>query len=312
MGLTDEIFPKKNMEVNLNGFKLKSPILAASGTFGYADEYENYVNVSNIGAIVTKAISLKPRFGNEGCRLFETTGGLINRIGLENIGIDEFIEKKLPVLKEKNIAFIMNTAGSTFEEYTETARIAQNAGIKAIELNVSCPNVKEGCLEFGTNPDTLSYLTEAVRKVYKGFLIVKLTPNTNDIKALALAAEKSGADCISAINTLRGLGIKLEYLNNEFKKTMVQGGLSGKCIKPAALFMVKSITEAVKIPVIGIGGISTFEDVLEFFAAGAQAVQIGTENFTNPDITEKITLDLQNFLKKTGIETMDELKRKLK
>ncbi|MDO5436844.1 MAG: dihydroorotate dehydrogenase, partial [bacterium] len=246
-----------DLRVNLNGFELKNPILTASGTYGYADEYDDFIEVSNLGGIVTKAISLEPKKGNEGLRIFETTSGMINRIGLENLGIKEFINKKLPILKEKNINFIMNLAGSSFEDYIETAKIAQSTEIKAVEVNVSCPNVKEGCLEFGTSPETLAKLTEEIRKVYKGFLIIKLTPNVSDVESLALAVQNSGADCISAINTLKGLGVKIEILpNGEIKKTSVQGGLSGKCIKPVALSMVKRIKSVVKIPVIGIGGIA--------------------------------------------------------
>lgn len=301
-----------DLRVNLNGFELKNPILTASGTYGYADEYDNFIEVSNLGGIVTKAISLEPKKGNEGLRIFETTSGMINRIGLENLGIKEFINKKLPILKEKNINFIMNLAGSSFEDYIEAAKIAQSAEIKAIEVNVSCPNVKEGCLEFGTSPETLAKLTEEIRKVYKGFLIIKLTPNVSDIESLALAVQNSGADCISAINTLKGLGVKIEILpNGEIKKTSVQGGLSGKCIKPVALSMVKRIKSVVKIPVIGIGGIASLDDVLEFFSVGADAVQIGTENFTNPTVTEKIINELDGLCEKMNLN-VEELKRKLR
>lgn len=301
-----------DLRVNLNGFELKNPILTASGTYGYADEYDDFIEVSNLGGIVTKAISLEPKKGNEGLRIFETTSGMINRIGLENLGIKEFINKKLPILKEKNINFIMNLAGSSFEDYIETAKIAQSAEIKAIEVNVSCPNVKEGCLEFGTSPETLAKLTEEIRKIYKGFLIIKLTPNVSDIESLALAVQNSGADCISAINTLKGLGVKIEILpNGEIKKTSVQGGLSGKCIKPVALSMVKRIKSVVKIPVIGIGGIASLDDVLEFFSVGADAVQIGTENFTNPTVTENIINELDGLCEKMNLN-VEELKRKLR
>lgn len=300
-----------DLAVNLNGFMLKNPVMTASGTYGYADEYESFINVSELGAIVTKAISINPKCGNDGERLFETHNGLINRIGLENIGIIEFIDKKLPILKEKNINFIMNLAGSTISQYEEAAKIAQNAGIKAIEVNVSCPNVKQGCLEFGTSPEALGNLIKVIRKIYKGFLIVKLTPNTSDIEALALAAQENGADCISAINTLKGLGIKIEIMpDNSIKKTEVQGGLSGKCIKPVALSMVKRIKSVIEIPIIGIGGISDIEDVLEFFAAGAEAVQIGTENFTNPTAPLKILKELNEICAKFG--SLDNLKKELR
>lgn len=302
-----------DLSVNLNGFKLKNPIMTASGTFGYADEFEDFLDVSKLGAIVTKAITINPKKGNEGERIFETQKGMINRIGLENVGIKEFIDKKLPVLKEKNINFIMNLAGSSFEDYIETAKIAQNAKIEAIEVNVSCPNVKSGCLEFGTTPESLSKLTESIRKVYKGFLIIKLTPNVSDIESLALAAQNSGADCISAINTIKGLGIKIEITpDKKFKKTFVQGGLSGRCIKPVALSMVKRIKSMVKIPIIGIGGIATLDDVLEFLTAGVDAVQIGTENFTHPDICEKLINELNHLLDELNIADIEELKRKLR
>lgn len=302
-----------DLSVNLNGFKLKNPIMTASGTFGYCDEFEDFLDVSKLGAIVTKAITINPKKGNEGERIFETQKGMINRIGLENVGIKEFIDKKLPVLKEKNINFIMNLAGSSFEDYIETAKIAQNAKIEAIEVNVSCPNVKSGCLEFGTTPESLSKLTESIRKVYKGFLIIKLTPNVSDIESLALAAQNSGADCISAINTIKGLGIKIEITpDKKFKKTFVQGGLSGRCIKPVALSMVKRIKSTVKIPIIGIGGIATLDDVLEFLTAGADAVQIGTENFTHPDICEKLINELNHLLDELNIADIEELKRKLR
>ncbi len=302
-----------DLSVDLNGFKLKSPILSASGTFGYCDEFEDFINVSKLGSVVTKALSINPKKGNEGNRIFETNGGMINRIGLENIGIKEFINKKLPILKEKNIDFIVNLAGSNFEDYIEASKIANKNGIKAIEVNVSCPNVKEGCLEFGTNPKTLYELTSSIKDVYKGFLIIKLTPNVSDIESLAIAAQSAGADCISAINTLKGLGVKIEITEDKkIIKQTVSGGLSGRCIKPVALSMVKRIKEAIKIPVIGIGGISNRDDVLEFLSVGADAVEIGTENFTNPNITEKITNELIELIDKLNLKNLDELKRKLR
>lgn len=301
-----------DLSVNLNGFRLKNPILTASGTYGYSDEYSDFVNPKELGGIVTKAISLNPKLGNEGKRIFETYGGMINRIGLENVGIQKFIEEKLPVLNKKEINSIMNLAGSSFEEYVETAKIADKNGIKAIELNVSCPNVKQGCLEFGVDPKSLYELVSSVRNVYNGFLAVKLTPNVSDIESLAIASEKAGADCISAINTLKGLGVKIEINGADISKTFVQGGLSGKCIKPVALSMVKRIKEAVKIPIIGIGGITSASDVLEFFTVGAEAVQIGTENFTNPDVTGEIITDLENIIRNLNIANLDELKRILR
>lgn len=306
MGIVD-------LSVNLNGLKLKNPIMTASGTYGYSSEYNDFIDVSNLGAIVTKAISINPKMGNEGDRIFETTGGMINRIGLENVGIKEFVDKKLPDLKEKNINYVMNLAGSTFDDYIMAAKVAQEADIKAIEVNVSCPNVKQGCLEFGTNPESLGKLTREIRNVYKNFLIIKLTPNVSDIESLAKTVEENGADCISAINTLKGLGVKIEILpNGQIKKSSVQGGLSGKCIKPVALSMVKRIKEVVNIPIIGIGGISNTQDVLEFLSVGADAVQIGTENFTNPTITETIIKELEELLAKLNLNSIEELKRELR
>ncbi len=301
-----------DLSVNFNKIKLKNPILTASGTYGYNTEFDDFIDINKLGGIVTKAISLKPRLGNEGDRLFETECGLINRIGLENVGIEKFLEVKKPVLDENNIFYILNIAGNSFDEYFKLAHICEKENIKAIEINVSCPNVKSGCLEFGTDPKTLYKLVKGIRKRYKSFLIIKLTPNVSDIESLALAVQKGGADAISAINTVKGLGVKLDYINNKFTKSFVQGGLSGKCIKPVALSMVKRIKEAVTIPVIGIGGISNYKDVLEFMCVGADAVQIGTENFTNPNVTEIILKDLENFMRENNFETLEDLKRSLR
>lgn len=301
-----------DISVNLGKFKLQNPVLTASGTYGYANEFDVFCDVKNIGAIVTKGITLEPRPGNEGERIFETTGGMINRIGLENVGIDAFIKDKLPELQKCEINFIMNMGASTQEEYVQIAKKAQNAQIPAIEMNVSCPNVKSGCLEFGTGPKCLYELTSRVREVYDGFLCVKLTPNTSDIESLAISVEKAKADCISAINTLKGLGVKLDIANGKVKKTFVQGGLSGRCIKPVALSMVKRIKEVSGLPVIGIGGIATLDDMLEFFAVGAEAVQIGTQNFINPDVAETIAVELYEFMRDNGFNNLEDLKKELR
>lgn len=301
-----------DVSVDLKGFELKNPIIMASGTCGYSDEFDVFCDTSSLGAIVTKGITLEPRLGNEGQRLFETYGGMINRIGLENIGIHKFIEEKLPILHSKNIQFILNIAGNTIEDYIEIAKICEMHSIKAIELNVSCPNVKSGCIEFGVNEDALFELVLSVRKNYKGFLIVKLTPNVTSLEVLALAAEKAGANAISAINTLKGLGVKVNCTNGEFKTEFVSGGLSGMAIKPVALAQVRQICQVVDIPVIAMGGISSFEDMLEFFAVGAAAIQIGTANFTNPDVCETILTQLQDFMTKNGFKNLEELKSALK
>lgn len=300
------------MDVNLNGFVLKNPIMTASGTYGYADEYNEFIDVSNLGAIVTKAISLKPRAGNKHLRIVETKAGMINSIGLENVGIEKFIENKIPILKENNIDHIVNIAGSTLDEYIELAKICNQNNIKAIEVNVSCPNVKSGCLEFGVDENSLYELVSAVRKEYSGFLIIKLTPNVTSIEKLGLAAQKAGADAISAINTLKGTSIKINCINGKIFKTTVSGGYSGIGIKPVAISAVLRLAKVVSIPIIGIGGIESLEDVLEFFAAGAEAVQIGTANFTHPETAEKLVFELEEYIKQNGFKNLDELKRELR
>ena len=254
----------ENIETDLNGFILKNPIMTASGTYGYADEYDEFIDVSNLGAIVTKAISLEPREGNKHNRITETKAGMINSIGLENVGIEAFLRDKLPVLKNKNINFIMNIAGTTIEEYVKLAEICGQNSIKAVELNVSCPNVKAGCLEFGTEEKSLYELVSSVRKVYQGFLIVKLTPNVTSIEKLGITAEKAGANAVSAINTLKGMSVKINCIKGKIYKEIVQGGYSGIGIKPVAISAVNRLSKVINIPIIGIGGIETLDDVLEF------------------------------------------------
>jgi len=305
-----------DMSVKLSdNFILKNPILTASGTFGYCDEFEDYTDISSLGAVVTKAITREPRTGNDGQRVLEVHGGMINSIGLENIGIEKFIETRLPILKAKNIEFIINIAGASQDEYMQVAEICEANKIKAIELNISCPNVKQGCLEFGTDEKTLFKLISNVRNVYKGCLIVKITPNVTSVEKIALAAQNAGTDCISAINTVKALALKLYYDKNrkQFVKTrQIQGGLSGKAVKPIALGVVSRLSQVLDIPIIGIGGIYSLEDVFEFFAVGADAVQIGTANFTNPDISGSIVNQLQNFMTENDIQSIDELKLMLK
>ena len=291
---------------------LKNPIMTASGTFGYADEFEDFIDVSRLGAVVTKAISLKPRPGNSWNRVIEVTSGMINSIGLENVGIEKFISDKLPVLRKKNIDFVVNLAGSGMDEYVELARICDANKIHAVELNVSCPNVKSGCLEFGTDARTLGELVKSVREVYNGCLIVKLTPNVTRIEDIALAAQENGADAVSAINTLKGLGMKLSFKNGKFYREQVIGGFSGVAVKPVALGVVNRLKSVLDIPIIGLGGIASMQDVLEFFAVGADAVQIGTANFTAPDISERIIDELSAFMEENGFRTLEELKAELR
>ena len=301
-----------DLSVNLNGLLLKNPITTASGTYGYADEYDDFISVKNLGAIVTKAISLNPRPGNKGRRIMETDSGMINSIGLENMGIQAFIEKVLPKLEEERISFIMNIAGATFDEYVELGRICETNRIRAIELNLSCPNVHAGCLEFGTDENSLYNLVNAVRNVYGGKLIAKLTPNVTDISKIAVAAQNAGADIISAINTIKATGIRLSYVKGKFRQERINGGLSGKGIKPVALRAISSIKENVNIPIIGMGGISCLSDIFEFIAVGADAVQIGTANFTHPSIAEDLVNELTDFVVNNGFSSFEELKNRIR
>ena len=301
-----------DLSVNKGKLKLKNPILTASGTFGYNFEYGRFVDVASLGGIVTKAISLEPKSGNDWQRICETYGGMINSIGLENIGVKKFIEEKLPFLIKGNVNFIVNLAGASIDEYVKLAQICEENKINAVELNVSCPNVKSGCIEFGTDEKILQNLVSQVRAAFSGCLIVKLTPNVTSVEKIALAAQKAGADAVSAINTVKGLSIKVRYINGKFQKETVQGGLSGKAVKPIALGVVNRISKILDIPVIGIGGIYSLEDVFEFFAAGAEAVQIGTANFTHPDISERLVNELKGFMETNGFQSLDELKEKLR
>ncbi len=300
------------MELKIKNFKLKSPFIVASGTFGSYDELADFCELDKIGAISTKGTTYEPRLGNEGVRIFELDYGMINRIGLENDGIFDFIENKLPILKEKNIPFLLNIAGSVIEDYVKCAKIAQENNIEAIELNVSCPNVKSGAMEFGVCEESLKSLVEQVRAIYSGCLIIKLTPNVTKIENMAYVAQCAGADAICAINTVKSLGVKIEYINNKFKKTLVAGGLSGKCIKQIALSAVSRIKEVVNIPIIALGGISTLEDVFEFISVGADFFQIGTQNFKDPNICSRLNDELNNFIVKNGFRDYDELKEKLR
>lgn len=300
------------LKTSLNNLVLKNPILTASGTFGYTNEFDEFINVSKLGAVITKAISLYPRAGNKNIRITETKAGMINSIGLENIGIKRFIDEKIPILKAKSIDYIMNIAGSTIDEYIELGKICQENSIKAIEVNVSCPNVKQGCLEFGIDENSLYELIKAIREEYKGYLIVKLTPNVTRIENLGLAVEKAGADAISAINTLKGMSIKINNQQGKVTKTIIQGGYSGIGIKPVAISCVYRLSQVVDIPIIGIGGIETLDDILEFFAAGAEAVEIGTANFTHPEISEKLVDELEEYIIKNGYKNLDKLKEELR
>jgi dihydroorotate dehydrogenase (NAD+) catalytic subunit len=296
--------------VNLAGIKLKNPVLVASGTFGSGSDYTDFVNLNDIGAIVTKSVTLKPREGNPPPRICETPSGMLNTIGLENPGVEAFIKKDLKFLDDFNVPVIVNIAGESLEEYIELAKIFdKEKRVNAIELNVSCPNVKKGCMAFGLDPLAITELIRAVKKQTKKPVITKLTPNVTDIKLIAKAAEDAGSDAISAINTV--LGMSIDVQSRKPRLSMGFGGLSGPAIKPIAVRMVYEISKAVKIPVIGIGGIMTAEDALEFIMAGASAVQVGTGNFVNPRAAVEIAEGIAKYLKDNRIESLKDIQGKI-
>lgn len=289
---------------------MKTPILTASGTFGFGEEFENFVELDKLGGVMVKCLTLKPRSGNKGVRIAETSAGMLNSIGLENPGVEKFLSEILPRLKKYNMNIIANISGSTVEDYGELAKLLDVDGIAALELNISCPNVKDGGIIFGTSPKAASEVTVAAKKNTTKPVIVKLSPNVTDITEIAFAVEYAGADCVSLINTLMGMQINIET----WKPTLgnVTGGLSGGAVKPVAIRMVYQVAKAVKIPVIGMGGIRTCADAVEFFLAGASAVAIGTANFADPNVTMKIIDDLENYLQKRGLENIRELVGKVK
>lgn len=294
------------MAVNLGRLKLKNPVMTASGTFGYGEEYADYVDLNKLGAVVVKGLSLKPRVGNPPPRIMETTGGMLNSVGLQNIGVETFIEDKLPFLRKYETAVIANIYGETYDEFRKVAKILSAAkGVHALEVNISCPNVKSGGVIFGSDPKIAAKVTQTVKQETSLPVIVKLTPNVTDISAIAQAVEKAGADAISLINTLTGMSVDLKTRKPHLKN--ITGGLSGPAIKPVALRMVWEVVQKVSIPVIGIGGIMTAEDALEFLILGAQAVQIGTANFVNPQATLEVIEGIQEYLAENGIKDINEI-----
>lgn len=283
------------------GVVLKNPVLTASGTFGYGREYTSYFDITKLGAIITKGLSLNPKTGNAGVRIVETSCGMLNAIGLENIGIERFLADELPVLRELGADVIVNIFGNNQDDYAAiAARLDQVEGIKGLEINISCPNVKAGGIQFGTDPQAAANLVAAVRKSTTLPLITKLSPNVTDIVTIAKAVEDAGSDALSLINTLLGLAIDLDkrrpLLGN------ITGGLSGPAIKPVALRMVYQVAQAVSLPIIGIGGISNARDALEFLLAGATAIEIGTANFINPKIGAEVVEEIKTYLEQHGYE----------
>jgi dihydroorotate dehydrogenase (NAD+) catalytic subunit len=292
--------------VNLGRLKLKNPVMTASGTFGYGEEYAGYVDLNRLGAVVVKGLSLKPRLGNPPPRIMETTGGMLNAVGLQNIGVDVFIEEKLPFLHQYDVAVVANIYGETFEEYKKVARKLDAAkGVDALEVNISCPNVKNGGISFGSDPKIAARVTRIVKNETSLPVIVKLTPNVTDITSIAVAVEKAGADIISLINTLTGMSVDLKTKKPHLKN--ITGGLSGPAIKPVALRMVWQVVQKVSIPVIGIGGIMTAQDALEFLIVGAKAVQIGTANFVNPRATMDVLKGIEDYLSVNRITNISEI-----
>ncbi|MBU2590818.1 MAG: dihydroorotate dehydrogenase [Nitrospinota bacterium] len=300
-----------DMSLDIAGIRLKNPVIAASGTFGYGLEFEKYIDLNLIGGISVKGLSVKPRQGNPTPRIVETPSGMLNAIGLQNIGIDAFIKDKMPLLRKYDTAIIANFFGDSVDEYVEAAeRLSDVEGIAALEMNISCPNKQEGWLVFGTDPSLLKRVVGAVRKVAKLPLIVKLSPNVTDITVTARAAEESGADVISLINTLTGMAVDIE--SRKPKLANITGGLSGPAIKPVALKMVWQSAQAVSIPVIGLGGIMRWEDAVEFLLAGASAVQVGTANFVDPEASLKIVEGIEAYCRRKGVGSIREIIGSLK
>lgn len=292
-----------DLSVKLGPLKLKNPVLAASGCFGYGIEFENLMDLNKLGGIVTKGISLKPRAGNRTVRIAETYGGMLNSIGLQNVGLEIFLKEKLPPLRKFDTAVIVNVFGETLDEYYRLAEgLNKGENIAALEVNVSCPNVEKGGMQSGTDSEFVYSLAKGLKDISRFPIIVKLTPNVTDITVIARAAEEGGADILSLINTLKGMAVNLE----EKRPTLANifGGLSGPCIKPIAMAMLFQTAKAVKIPLIGIGGIMNSKDALEFMMAGASAVEIGTANFIKSDSAIDILEGIAGYLNERGIKKL--------
>ena len=295
-----------NMAVTIGGLALKNPVMTASGTFGYAREFESLVDLNRLGAIIVKGLALKPVKGNPPPRIVETACGMLNAIGLENVGIDAFESEKMPFLRTLKPPVIANIYGTTVEEYAALAeRIETIDGIAALEVNISCPNVKAGGVVFGVDPLAAARVVAATRKKTRKTVIVKLSPNVTDIAVIARSVEQAGADAISLINTLTGMAIDIETRRPRLAN--ITGGLSGPAIKPVALRMVWQVARTVRVPVIGIGGIRRAEDAIEFFIAGAAAVQIGTANFIDPRTALDVIAGIKRYLPEHGIKDVADL-----
>lgn len=294
-----------NTRVNLAGVELKNPVMTASGTFGSGMEYSEFVDLNQLGAVVTKGVANVPWPGNPTPRIAETCGGMLNAIGLQNPGIDVFCERDLPFLQKFDTKIIVNVCGKTTEDYCEVVERLSDENIDMTEINISCPNVKEGGIAFGQNPKAVEAITAEVKKRAKHPVIMKLSPNVTDITEMAKAAEAGGADVLSLINTITGM--KIDVNRRTFAIANRTGGLSGPAIKPVAVRMVYQTAQAVKIPIIGMGGIATAEDALEFILAGATAVSVGTANFANPCTTLDVIAGIEEYMSRFGVEDIGEL-----
>lgn len=294
-----------NTAVNISGLIMKNPVIAASGTFGFGREYGKYIDLNKLGGISVKGVTLKPRQGNAAPRIAETSGGILNSVGLQNPGVHAFIKEEIPNLRKYDLAIIVNVAGNTVEEYAEMAEILNDADVDAMELNVSCPNVKSGCVTFGVSAHGIAEVTRAVKNKFSKPLFVKLTPNVTSIGDMARAAESGGADGISLINTILGMAIDIY----KKKPTLANntGGLSGPAIKPVAVRMVYEVSQAVKIPIIGMGGITTGEDAVEFLLAGASAVMVGTANFIDPAACLKVAQGIEMYMSRMSYNSISDI-----
>ncbi len=295
-----------NTTVNLGGVLLKNPVMVASGTFGSGEEFSEFVDLNRLGAVVTKGVANVPWPGNPTPRIAETYGGMLNAIGLQNPGIDVFASRDLPFLENYDTKVIVNVCGKTTEDYCEVVeRLGDEKRVDMLEINISCPNVKEGGIAFGQNPKAVEDITKAIKKIAKQPVIMKLSPNVTDITETAKAAEAGGADVLSLINTLTGMKIDVE--RQRFAIANRTGGLSGPAIKPVAVRMVNQVANAVKVPIIGMGGIQTAEDALEFILAGATAVSVGTANFHNPCTTIEVIEGIEDYMKRHQVEKLIDL-----
>ncbi len=295
-----------DLNVNIGGLSLKNPVMTASGTFGYGEEFADFFDLSRLGGIIVKGTTLHHREGNPYPRMAETPSGMLNAVGLQNKGVDYFVNNIYPRIKDIDTNFLVNVSGSCIEDYVATAeKVAELEGIPGIELNISCPNVKQGGMAFGTKCESAAAVVRAVRQAYPKTLIVKLSPNVTDITEIARAVEAEGADAVSLINTL--LGMAIDARTRKPLLSTVTGGLSGACVKPIALRMVWQTYHAVKIPIVGLGGIMNATDAIEFILAGASAIEIGTANFIDPQIGEKVVDRIASYLEDNGMRSVKEL-----